>query len=225
MTDKRKDPRVIFRRQVVINGLMGATGLDLSKSGIYIHTGRNFINGSVVNVSLPLDSHTMHLKARVRHSKPGVGMGLMFLDLTGEQEQMLLDFIKKHKDDITPEKSDERQKVLIIDLNEASRRVYRSKLVLEGFTVFEAQDGPSSREIIEKEKIDAVVYMGGADEIELFSVIRQKPELNKIPILVVSAKSSPGAPEAAIKAGATEFMVKMFTSPAKLTERVKARLK
>jgi CheY-like chemotaxis protein len=115
--------------------------------------------------------------------------------------------------------------VLIIDLNEASRRVYRSKLVLEGFTVFEAQDGPSSREIIEKEKIDAVVYMGGADEIELFSVIRQKPELNKIPILVVSAKSSPGAPEAAIKAGATEFMVKMFTSPAKLTERVKARLK
>ncbi|MDA8086710.1 MAG: response regulator [Nitrospiraceae bacterium] len=225
MADKRKDPRVIFKKQVVVNNLLGATGLDLSKSGIYIHTGRHFIKGSVVNVSLPLGSTTLELKARVQHSKPGVGMGLEFLNITGEQKQLLFDFIKMHKDDAVPEKSDERQKVLIVDLNEATRRVYRSNLVLEGFTVFEAGSNSSARDIIEREKIDAVVYMSGADEAELFSVIRQKPELKGMPILVVSAKSTPGAPEAAVKAGATEFMVKMFTSPAKLAERIKSRLK
>ena len=225
MADKRRDARVIFRKQVLINNLLGATGLDLSKSGIYIHTGRNFIKNSIVSISLPLDNAVLDLKACVQHSKPGVGMGLKFLDLTEEQKQVLISFIKRHNADILPEKSGERKRVLIIDENEAARRVYRSKLVLEGFTVFEAGDSPSAREIIENEKTDAVVYMSGAGDFGLFSDIRQKPEMEKVPILVVSASSSPGVSEAAVKAGATEFLAKMLTSPAKLAARIKALLK
>ncbi len=225
MVEKRNDPRVIFRKQVVINNVIGATGLDLSKSGIYIHTGRHFIKGSVLNISLPLDNATLDLKARVQHSKPGVGMGLVFLDITGEQKRILHDFIKMHKDDTVPEKSDERKRVLIVDTDEASGRVYRSKLVLEGFTVFEALDCAAAMEMADAEKIDAVVYMGSAEESGLFSAIRQKPGLSEIPILVLSAKSFRGASEAAVKAGATEFLVRMVTSPAKLAERVKARLR
>lgn len=225
MADNRKSHRIIFRRQVLINNLIGATGLDLSISGIYIHTGRHFITGSIVNIALPLDNVKLELKARVQHSKHGVGMGLEFMDLKNEQKRVLADFIKRHIEEITSEKSDERKKALIIDENDAARRLYRSKLVLEGFTVFEAEDSASAMAKIETEKIDVVVYMSGGEGFGLLSSIRQMPGMEKVPILVVSAKSSPGASEAAVQAGATEFMAKIFTSPVKLAERIKARLK
>jgi PleD family two-component response regulator len=62
------------------------------------------------------------------------------------------------------------------------------------------------------------------DGFKVLSMMRQKPEWSKIPVLVFSGRSSSGEIDRALSAGATEFLSKMTTSPAKLSARVKIHL-
>ncbi len=221
LVERRREPRVIIKKEVVLNSAISAMGLDLSEQGIYIHTGRNFQLGSTVFISLPLDKGTVFISARVQHSKPGVGMGLMFLNMTLDQKKILCEFLRRQKN---APSGQARKKVLIIDGNAMTRKVYGSKIVLEGFTLLEAEDHEAAMGVISDGRVDLVlmdIYQPGSDGFETVSKIRSSPETETIPILVLSAKSSREDMEKAMKIGATEFMPRTFTSPAKLTERIK----
>jgi hypothetical protein len=82
---KRTEKRVPFKEYVMINGALRAKAIDISEGGIYVHTGRSFKSGSTVYVSLVLKFMEIEARARVRFSHDGVGMGLRFRGLTGEQ--------------------------------------------------------------------------------------------------------------------------------------------
>ncbi len=62
------------------------------------------------------------------------------------------------------------------------------------------------------------------NKLFIHSIMRQKPEWRSIPVLVFSGRSSTSDIEQAMNAGASEFLVKMMTSPAKLSERVRFHL-
>ncbi|MDA8086044.1 MAG: response regulator [Nitrospiraceae bacterium] len=223
--EKRKKPRMILRRQVVLNKVISAMGLDLSEGGIYIHTGRHFPAGNMIDVSLPLDGGTLNVAARVQHSKAGVGMGLMFINMTPEQQEVLSSFIKKHEHEAVGQA---RKKVLILAENVTTMQVYRSRIVLEGFTVFEAADRSAALDLIDREQVDLVLMdlnQRGANGFEVLCEIRARPGMESAPILVLSTASSVNDVEHAIKAGATEFMPRTTTSPVKLGERLKLYLK
>ncbi|MDA8172257.1 MAG: response regulator [Nitrospiraceae bacterium] len=223
--ENRKQPRIILRRQVVLNKAIGAMGLDLSEGGIYIHTGRHFPAGSVIEVSLPLDGGALEVAARVQHSKAGVGMGLMFTNITPAQKAVLSAFIRKHMSEVG---SQTRKKVLILGENTTTRQLYRSKIVLEGFTVFEAGDCDAATDVIARERVDLVLMdlnQRGANGFEALCQIRSVAGMASVPILVISNASASGDVENALKAGATEFMPRMTTSPVKLSERIKLYLK
>ena len=221
--EQRKQKRVILRRHVLINNLIKAMGLDLSEGGIYIHTGRNFPQGSNISLSVPLGNMPFTVKGRVQHAQSGVGMGIMFVDLTDGQKQTLREFIDANAADSSQEES-RKKVVLIVDDNAVNRRMYRSKLVLDGFGVLEADDGLAALEVLNKEKVDLLVldlYMQKLDGFKMLSILRQKPEWQDLPVLVFSARSSPDEIEKAMNAGATEFLIKMTTSPVKLSEHIK----
>lgn len=222
-TEKRRRPRIILNRQVLLNNAIGVMGLDLSEGGIYIHTGRHFAAGSEVSVHLPLGGIALDLTARVQHSNPGIGMGLMFGPMTPDQKRTLSTFILKHM-----RGAQGRKKVLIVDENSGNSRVYRSKLVLDGFTVFEAGDCGAAQDLIGREPVDLVLvdlYQGGINTLDTIRLIRAAPGIGaETPVLVVSAQASQADMENARKAGATEFMARMTTSPARLSERVKLHL-
>ncbi len=199
-------------------------GLDLSEGGLYVHTGRSIRPGTEVTVSLPLETETVNLKARVQHSEEGVGMGLMFLNPDREARGLLREFIESAS--ISPDEA-VRQKVLLVDDNDMQRRMNRSRLVLDGFTVLEAGNGLDAIAIMEKEDVALVVldlYMDKLDGFKVLSIMKQKPQWKEIPVLVLSARSAPAEVDKAVAAGATEFLVKMTTTPVKLSERVKQHL-
>lgn len=222
--EQRIQKRVILKKEVTINNSLRVMGLDLSEGGLYVHTGRSITPGTVVDVSLPLENGTVKLKARVQHSEDRVGMGLMFLEQTPQALALLRAFINNTSIPLTEAV---KKKVLVVDDNAMQRRMNKSRLVLEGFMVLEAGDGLEAIEVMRKEQIDLVVldlYMDKLDGFKVLSFVRQNPEWKNIPVLVLSARSAPADVDKALAAGATEFLIKMTTSPVKLTERVRQHL-
>ena len=59
---------------------------DLSIRGMFIHTPRVFPQGSVLKVRFRLRraDFEVNVRAEVRHCKPGIGVGVEFLDLSRE---------------------------------------------------------------------------------------------------------------------------------------------
>lgn len=222
--EQRKKKRVLLRKEVTINNSLKVMGLDLSEGGLYVHTGRSIAPGTVVDISLPLKSGTIDLKARVQHSNEGVGMGLMFMERTPDALALLREFIDGAS---VPLSEAVRKKVLIVDDNAMNRRMNKSRLVLDGFAVLDAGNGLEAIEIMGKEQIDLVVldlYMDKLDGFKVLSIMRSKEEWKGIPVIVLSARSTPVEVDKAIAAGATEFLPKMTTTPVKLGERVKNHL-
>ena len=222
--EQRTQKRVMLKREVTINNSLKVMGLDLSEGGVYVHTGRSIAPGTVVDVSLPLENGTVNLKARVQHSENSVGMGLMFLDQTPDALALLREFIDSSSISLTEAV---KKKVLIVEDNVMHRRMNKSRLVLEGFTVLEAGNGLEAIEIMGKERINLVVldlYMDKLDGFKVLSLMKQNHAWRGIPVVVLSARGAPAEVDKALAAGATEFLFKMTTTPVKLSERVKQHL-
>jgi two-component system chemotaxis response regulator CheY len=222
--EQRRFQRVILKKEVLINGSIRAQGLDLSIGGMYVHTGRSFPIGDEITVTLPLVDKFISIKARVQNFQPSLGMGIMFMGLSSAQKEELgsfVDSLLKIRTEI------DRKIIMLVEDQEASRRMNKSKLTLDGFSVIEAKDGIEALDLLAKERIDLMVldlYMEPMDGYKVLSIVRQNPQWQNIPVLVLSARSSSEEVDKAITAGATEFLVKMMTSPVKLSQRIKAYL-
>ena len=115
-----------------------------------------------------------------------------------------------------------------MDDTDAVRRMNKSRLTLDGFTVLEAKNGVEAVKVLQSEHFDLVVldlFMEPMDGFKLTAFIRQMPQHSDVPIIVFSARSTPEVIEQAMNVGATLFLVKMTTSPIKLSENVKVLLK
>jgi PilZ domain len=57
---------------------------DVSTTGMFINTSRNYVEGAVLNLSFSLALSGVEVRARgeVRYSLPGVGVGVQFVDIT-----------------------------------------------------------------------------------------------------------------------------------------------
>src|SRR5512139_2210818 len=121
--EKRKHPRINFGEDVLINNTVRVKATSLSEQGIYVHTGRYFLPQTVIDLSFSLAGQTLTFRARVQHAQRGVGMGLMFLDMTSGQRAALKEFIEGRSGDLR----DARSRVLIVDDNEVNRGIYMSR--------------------------------------------------------------------------------------------------
>jgi CheY-like chemotaxis protein len=221
--ERRVFKRIPFTEQILVNNAILLKGIDISEGGLYVHTGRSFHAGSIVDVTLPINDKKITLKAQVQHNQPSVGMGLQFVDLTDVQKNMLRQFIKERTTRKTEVKT-EKQKVLLIEENAVQRRIHKSKLMLDGFYVMEVNDGIEAIQRLEEEIPDLIVldlFMEKMDGFKVLAILRESPQWKDIPVIVFSAKGTQDVMDKVIDAGAEEFLVKMMTSPAKLANTVK----
>lgn len=222
--ENRRYKRVILKKEILINGSIRAQGLDLSVGGMFAHTGRTFALGDQVTVTLPLNGEFISIRGRVQNSQPTLGIGIMFVDLSPDQRTALAALVESAAQGFT---DGTKKAVLLADDNALARRMNKSKLQQDGYSILEAQDGFEALGVLEREPIDLIVldlYMEGLDGYKVLSIMRQKPEWKNLPVLVLSARSSGDEVDKAISAGATEFLVKMTTSPLKLSQRISAYL-
>jgi PilZ domain len=68
---------------------------DISLSGVYIQATAPLPVGNDVKLSLAIQGTIIQAEAQVRTSHPGVGMGLMFTNLTPENNQILAGIIRR----------------------------------------------------------------------------------------------------------------------------------
>ncbi|MBI3376774.1 MAG: response regulator [Nitrospirae bacterium] len=223
-TENRKQKRIPFNQHVLINNSIMLNTVDISEGGVYVHTDRMFQVGSTLDISVSIGSHKVDLKAHVEHCQAGIGMGLQFADMSAERQVELKNFLTEleKKTSVSSKK-----RILIVDDNDAVRRMNKSKLILDGFTVLEARNGVEAIKILQAEHLDLAVFdlfMEPMDGFKLTALIRQMPQHKDIPVIVFSARSTPDVIEQAKNAGATIFLPKTITSPIKMSENVKKLL-
>lgn len=95
--ERRKHKRYPFREEILIDGTKRCTCTDISELGLYISTIQSFEEEKVIKVTIPVQGKPISVKARVQYHQPGIGMGIMFVDLTEEQKAIIKDIIEKIK--------------------------------------------------------------------------------------------------------------------------------
>jgi hypothetical protein len=81
--------RIPLNLDVMINRLYQAEGLDLSADGMYIYTRHTLIADSIVELLITGRGLEYNINAKVRHSQPGVGFGVSFMDMPSEMAERI----------------------------------------------------------------------------------------------------------------------------------------
>lgn len=116
--------------------------------------------------------------------------------------------------------------VLVVD--DAPPNVKLLRLILNdaGYRVLEASSGPAALAILHQDRPDVMVLdvrMPGMTGYEVCRTIREDAEFAALPVIMVTALSSPEDRIKGIEAGATDFITKPFNKK-ELLARVKASL-
>ncbi len=121
-------------------------------------------------------------------------------------------------------------KILIVDDFSTMRRIIKNLLRDLGFNnTVEADDGSTALPILKNGGIDFLVTdwnMPGMSGLELLEQVRADPQLNKLPVLMVTAEAKREQIIRAAQAGVNGYVVKPFTAAvlkekiAKIFERI-----
>jgi two-component system chemotaxis response regulator CheY len=106
--------------------------------------------------------------------------------------------------------------MLVVDDSAVIRKILRSQLLHLGYNeVFEARDGGEALFQLQDKKPDLVfldIHMPDLDGRTFMKEMRSNPELADIPVIVVTADSSPGQTEVMVNLGARYYLTKPFSA-------------
>ena len=93
-SERRSEPRTTLIAQAEVADIASGVKLsarvsDLSMSGCYLDALTPLPEGSDVHLRIAFNNERLALRAKIRFSHPGLGMGVQFEALTGEQIQTL----------------------------------------------------------------------------------------------------------------------------------------
>ena len=176
------------------------------------------VNGSAPPAPLPgatiqADILPAPVKGRVqtRHSKPPSVF-------TGDSFQLV--------DDDNVNANGHSKKVLLVEDEDALRRVLKDLLEREGFTVFEAADGVKALDEIDRAAPDIVVLdlnLPRLDGYGVLSHLRARPATADLPVIVLTAKGDEDSEVRVFEYGASDYLTKPFR-PRALSARLHSLL-
>ncbi len=109
-------------------------------------------------------------------------------------------------------------RALVIDDLAMTRRLIKNNLMSIGFKeVFEAGDGAQALKLLktEKEEVHLIItdwLMPKLDGIEFVKILKSRPELKKIPVLMITCLGEKQDVLKAFQNGVNDYMSKPFTS-------------
>ncbi|MBW2467374.1 MAG: PilZ domain-containing protein [Deltaproteobacteria bacterium] len=218
----RRHKRVKFKKKVLVDNQIMVEALDISESGLFLHTGRSFEDGSTVQLGIPSMTGKFDLvvNATVQHNHKGIGMGLQFVEVNEATRNKLLALINSLDEEARKE-LEGRKVILLAGGSDQARNINKSKLVLDGFYVLQATNADEVFDILKNETPDAMVldwqetsfYSKG-----LLNQIRKTPQYDNVIIIVLATLTDAYAEREILDAGADRYMAKMDTNPAKLSQ-------
>ena len=121
-------------------------------------------------------------------------------------------FLKNNNTDSNSDQGDHKPKIVLADDN-PDMREYVERLLDEHYIVVSANDGDDAFEKITEYRPDLVlsdIMMPKVDGIELLNKIRNHPELNSTPVILLSARAGEDATVEGLNAGADDYLIKPF---------------
>ncbi len=119
-------------------------------------------------------------------------------------------------------------KILLVDDTEFYQKMYKTKLLTEGYLVMTANNGLEAIKAIAAEKPDMILLdlmMPVMDGFKVLQSIKMNNLLKDIPVVVFSAKGNTDEISKAIAAGASDFLVKATSTPNKVVEKINQIMK
>ncbi|HLA89361.1 MAG TPA: type II/IV secretion system protein [Gemmatimonadaceae bacterium] len=120
----------------------------------------------------------------------------------------------------------ESKKVLLVEDEDALRRVLKDLLEREGFTVFEAADGVKALDEIDRAAPDIIVLdlnLPRLDGYGVLSHLRARPATAELPVIVLTAKGDEDSEVRVFEYGASDYLTKPFR-PRALSARLHSLL-
>ncbi|MCK4910074.1 MAG: response regulator [Thermodesulfovibrionales bacterium] len=221
--DKRKDDRYRFNSEIIVNDNLFATAGDISLGGIYIKSSATMKMGETVTVTIP--DYGLTVKAVVKYRKPGDGVGIHFEDLTREQKARINEIIQNLE--AQAEGMAVKPVVLVADNSKRLRTQMKRRLVAEGFSVVEAEDGLDVIKKMNMHFCHAVLMdldMRRMDGFEVLRLIRESPDHKDQLVIVMSDLAGFSTMDQAMTAGADHFVTKSDHMLDELLQRLTALL-
>jgi CheY-like chemotaxis protein/HPt (histidine-containing phosphotransfer) domain-containing protein len=113
--------------------------------------------------------------------------------------------------------------LVVVDDSRTVRERHRSVLTAVGYDVRTAADGAEALRLLSERPADAVITdldMPGMDGLRLTEAIRERPELSRLPVLVVSSHGDDQTRHRLLGAGADAFLPKDRVDGDKLVAQV-----
>jgi putative two-component system response regulator len=159
--------------------------------------------------------HVFQRADEALHIAKRAGRNMVYA-IHGDAKKEIKDSIKESTTqvpNIPPE--DNRIDVLVVDDEQTNRIICRGSLEKEGYHVREAVDGHDALTKTEEKHPDVIimdVMMPNMDGLECTRTLRNNPDTQDIPIIIVSALSRTEDILAGLEAGADEYLSKPFRS-------------
>ncbi|NLT19611.1 MAG: response regulator transcription factor [Syntrophomonadaceae bacterium] len=118
-------------------------------------------------------------------------------------------------------------KILVVDDEDYIVELVRFNLEKEGYLVVSASNGEEALNSVANEKPDLIlldIMLPNIDGLEVCRTLKQNPEFNTIPIIMLTAKGDEIDTVLGLEMGADDYIKKPF-SPREVIARVKARLR
>ena len=115
------------------------------------------------------------------------------------------------------------KRILVVEDTELLRRMYRDRLVQDGYEVADAPDGLAALGIIRDQHFDLILLdlimprMGG---VQVLEAVKQDPRTQSIPVVVLTNLGEEATIEHAVALGAVDYLIKNETRPADVSDKV-----
>ena len=118
------------------------------------------------------------------------------------------------------------KRILVVEDQEDNRRILRDLLTSAGYELIEAMTGSEGERLARSQRPDLIlmdVQLPELDGYQATSLIKADPDLNPIPIVIVTSYALSGDEAKALAAGADAYVTKPF-SPRQLLAKVRELL-
>ena len=118
--------------------------------------------------------------------------------------------------------------ILIVEDDKILRELISQKLQKEDYNISAAIDGEEGFKKVKEEKPDIVLLdliLPGIDGFEVLERIKQDPEINKIPVVILSNLGQKEEIEKGLKLGATDYLIKAHFTLSEIVAKVRTILK
>ena len=117
-----------------------------------------------------------------------------------------------------------KEKILIVDDEEDILELVRFNLKKEGYKTMLATTGEQALDIAGNNQVDLIILdlmLPGIDGLEVTRIIRNDPEIQTVPIVMLTAKGDESDIITGLELGANDYMSKPF-SPKELIARIRS---